>query len=242
MTMFRVTPVLCAGCASGKIGFCASLNVAAIERIAGVARTLQFKKSQIITRDEDAQITPLIVRSGMIKVSHTLTDGRQQIVDFLTAGDVLIHQAAGKAASATVETTTDVVACEVSLADLETVCIATPELGQSLLCAVLGEIERKNQQVMMLGRKRSDERIASFLLDFSDRAVRRGDPAEYLNLPMSRAEIADYLSLTTETVSRAFSVLREERIVKLPKPHEVEICDLAGLLEVAGGGANLSVR
>lgn len=240
--MFRVTPVLCAGCTSGKIGFCASLNVAAVERIAGAARALRFQKSQIITRDEDAPMTPLILRSGMIKVSHTFTDGRQQIIDFLTAGDVLIHQAAGNAESASVEATTDVVACEVSLSDLETVCTATPDLGQSLLRAVLGEIERKNQQVMMLGRKRSDERIASFLLDFSERAARRGESAEYLNLPMSRAEIADYLSLTTETVSRAFSVLRKERIVKLPKPHEVVICDLAGLLEIADGGANLSAR
>ena len=240
--MLRVNPVLCARCISVKIGFCASLNVAAIEQIAGVARMHRFKKSQTITQDEDAPIAPLILRSGMIKVSHTLADGRQQIIDFLTAGDVLIHQTASNAVLASVEATTDVIACEISLSDLESACTASPDHGHPLLLAVLGEIERKNQQVMMLGRKRSDERIASFLLDFSDRAVRRGEPAEHLNLPMSRAEIADYLSLTTETVSRAFSLLREEGIIQLPKPHEVVICDLAGLLEVAGGGANLSVR
>ncbi|MFQ5566273.1 MAG: Crp/Fnr family transcriptional regulator, partial [Paracoccaceae bacterium] len=137
---------------------------------------------------------------------------------------------------------TDVDACEVSLADLEALCTGTPELGQSMLGAVLCEIGRKNHQVMMLGRKRADERVASFLLDFSERAERRGAPANRLSLPMSRAEIADYLSLTTETVSRAFSVLRAEGIVRLPKPHEVEICNIPGLRRIAGGGAKLSVR
>ena len=240
--MFRVTPASCEGCAAGEIGFCANLSDPVIERIAGISRTHHFKKLEIIPRNDTAPMTALILRRGMIKVSHSLTDGRQQIVDFLTAGDVLIHHLADSTVSATVEATTDVNACEVNLADLDALCAEAPELGQSLLGAVLGEIDRKNHQVMMLGRKRADERVASLLLDFSNRAARRGEPAANLHLPMSRAEIADYLSLTTETVSRAFSLLREEGIVRLPKPYDVVICDIARLLEIAGGGAHLSVR
>ena len=240
--MLRVTPASCAGCAAGRIGFCANLGDRAIELIAGISRALRIRKLQIIAPGEEAPMSALVLRSGMIKVSHTLADGRQQIVDFLTTGDVLIqHQANGKV-SVTVEATTDVDACEVSLANLEALCIDTPELGQSMLGAVLCEIGRKNHQVMMLGRKRADERVASFLLDFSERAARRGAPADRVDLPMSRAEIADYLSLTTETVSRAFSLFRAEGIVRLPKPHQVVICDLDRLVEIAGGGANLSVR
>jgi len=240
--MFRVTPALCARCVAGKIGFCANLSEAAIDRISRVSRTQRFARSQIIVRDEDAPLTALILRRGVIKVSHALSDGRQQIVDFLTTGDVLIYQVTDRVVSATVEATTDVDACEVSLADLDALCGGSPELTQSLLGAVLGEVSRKNDQVMMLGRKRADERVASLLLDFSDRARRRGGSAELVKLPMSRAEIADYLSLTTETVSRAFSFLKEQGIVRLPKPHEVVICDIAGLLQIAGGGANLTVQ
>ena len=240
--MFHVTPASCAGCAAGKIGFCANLGDQAIERIAGISRMLRVRKLQIIAREEEAPRSALVLRSGMIKVSHALADGRRQIVDFLTVGDVLIQHVADGKVSVTVEATTDVDACEVGLADLEAMLTDSPELGQSMLGAALCEIGRKNHQVMMLGRKRAEERVASFLLDFSDRAARRGAPPDRLNLPMSRAEIADYLSLTTETVSRAFSLLRVERIVRLPKPHEVVICDIADLLEIAGGGANLSVR
>ncbi len=242
MPVFRVRPASCAGCAAGKIGFCANLGDKALELIAGISRAFRVRKSRIIARAKEAPMSALVLRRGMIKVSHTLSDGRQQIVDFLTTGDVLIqHEADGKV-SVTAEATTDVDACEISLADLEALCTGSPELGQSMLGAVLCEIGRKNQQVMMLGRKRADERVASFLLDFSDRAARRGAPSDRLNLPMSRAEIADYLSLTTETVSRAFSLLRAEGIVRLPKPPEVVICDIVRLREIAGGGANLSVR
>jgi len=240
--MFRVTPASCADCDAGKVGFCASLNESAIDRIAAISRELCFSELQIIAQEAAAATTAFILRKGMIKVSHTLTDGRQQIVDFLTAGDVLIHHDTDNAVSATAEATTDVDVCVVSLVDLDALCAESPALGQSLLGAVLGEIDRKNNQVMMLGRKRSDERTASFLLDFSNRAVRRGEPGNRVSLPMSRAEIADYLSLTTETVSRAFTLLRDEGIIQLPKPHEVVICDATGLLEIAGGGANLSVR
>jgi CRP/FNR family transcriptional regulator len=242
MTMFRVTPALCAGCAAGEIGFCANLSDPAIDRIAGISRLLCFKKLQVITHEEDAPTTVLIPRSGIIKISHTLADGRQQIVDFLTAGDILIQHNGDGAVSMTAEAATDIHACEVSLVDLEALCAESPELNQSLLGAILGEIDRKNHQVMMLGRKRSDERIATFLLDFSNRAARRGEPGNRLKLPMSRADIADYLSLTTETVSRAFTLLREEGILQLPKSHEVVISDAAGLIEIAAGGANLSVR
>jgi CRP/FNR family transcriptional regulator len=242
MTMFRATPALCAGCAAGKIGFCANLSDPAIERIAGISRMLHFKKLQVINHEREAPTTVLIPRSGMIKISHTLTDGRQQIIDFLTTGDILIQHVGDGAISMTAEATTDIKACEVSLADLEALCANSPDLIQSLLGAILGEIDRKNHQVMMLGRKRSDERIASFLLDFSNRAARRGEPSNRLKLLMSRADIADYLSLMTETVSRAFTLLREEGILQLPKSHEVVIFDAAGLMEIAGGGANLSVR
>jgi len=240
--MFCVTPASCAGCAAGKIGFCANLGDRAIELVASISRALRIGRLQTITRTEEAPMSALVLRRGMIKVSHTLTDGRQQIVDFLTVGDVLIQHAADDKVLVTAEATTDVDACEVSLADLEGLCTGSPELGQSMLGAVLCEIGRKNHQVMMLGRKRADERVASFLIDFSDRAVRRGAAADRLSLPMLRAEMADYLSLTTETVSRVFSLFRAEGIVRLPKPHEVVICDLARLQEIAGGGANLSVR
>ena len=240
--MLRVISESCAGCDARRVGFCSSLSDRVVEQIVGVSRTLRFRKSHIVAQNDNQAMTALVLRTGMLKVSHALTDGRQQIVDFLTDGDILIHHAADNTVFSTIEATTDVEACEVSLANLEAFCARSPEVARLLLGAVLGEINRKNWQVMMLGRKRADERVASLLLDFSDRAARRGEPAEILSLPMSRAEIADYLSLTTETVSRAFSLLKKQRIVRLPKPHDVVVCDIAGLIEIARGGANLSVR
>ena len=242
MTMFHVSSNLCANCNARKDGFCANLGDAAIDCIAGISRIRRFRKGQVIVLDEDAQMNALILRTGMAKISHALTDGRHQSVDFLTSGDALFHYLVDPAISVTVEAKTDIDACEVSLADLNSGCGGSQEFGQSLLGVVIGKIKQKNDQVMMLGRKRAEERVASLLVDFSERAARRGEPAEFLRLTMTRAEIADYLSLTTETVSRAFSLLKKMRIVRLPKPNDVVICNVAGLLEIARGGANLSVR
>jgi CRP/FNR family transcriptional regulator len=242
MTMFRVTPAACAGCSAERIGFCANLDAAAINQIAAISRSIRFKKFQNVSRRDTELPTAIVLRTGMVKISHTLTDGRQQIVDFLTDGDILLDHPRDNAQSTIVEATTDVDACEISLADLNALSVDAPELRDALLGAALEKIDRKNYQLMMLGRKRSDERVASFLLDFLERAKRRGKPSNRLNLPMSRGEIADYLSLTTETVSRAFSVLREEGILQLPKSYEVVVFDFARLEEIAEGGSNLSVR
>lgn len=240
--MFPVTPAMCAGCAASDFGFCANLTRPVVERIAATSRLVRFRKGEQIGRGDAAPMSALIIRSGMIKISNTLADGRQQIIDLLTAGDLLIRDGTKTMDLTGIEATSNVDACETDLGRLNTLCAELPDLRDTLLAAIIGEIGRKNQQITMLGRRRSDERIASFLLDFSNRAMRRGDAPEQLRLPVSRAEIADYLSLTTETVSRAFSLLKEEGIVDLPKPHHVVILDLAALIEIAQGGGNLSVR
>lgn len=240
--MFRVTPVNCAGCPAGSVGFCANLGPSAVEWLARTTRIVHFREAQIITGDGKTPLTALVMQRGTIKISHALIDGRQQIVDFLGAGDLLVLQPLGEVVERTVQAVTDVEACEIGLEAFGQLGAASPEFGQSMLLAALAQVDRKNGQLTMLGRKRADERVASFLLDLLDRARRRGMHTGQVELQMSRTEIADYLGLTTETVSRAFSVLREEGMIRLPKPHEVVICDLAMLREVAAGGANLSVR
>ncbi len=136
----------------------------------------------------------------------------------------------------------DVELCEIDFSALLELSVSAPEVGKSLLVAAMGELDRKNNQVMMLGRKRAEERVASFLLVLSDRARARGDAPDRLRLPMSRAEIADYLGLTTETVSRAFTLLREQGLIRLPKPQELEVRDFAALGEIAAGSGWSSAR
>ena len=88
---------------------------------------------------------------------------------------------------------------------------------------------------MLLGLKTARERIASFLKMLSGRAERLGAPAYRIALPMTRTDIADYVGLTTETVSRVFTELRRHGRVRLTGTGEVELLDLAGIEAMAEG-------
>jgi len=240
--MLHVPPPNCASCMTGKVGFCAGLAPEEVARIACVARPARYGRHQRIENRSEAPTTAVIVRQGTVKLTHMLLDGRNQIIDFLQSGDFAVRQASELHLPGEFLTATEADICEIGFADLERLCGESAQINRSVIGAALSQIERKNVQLLVLGRKRAGERLASFLLDMSQRAQRRGESAPEVMLPMSRAEIADYLGLTTETVSRAFSQLRSHRVISLPKPNFVRIRDLARLREISDGGAELPVR
>ena len=100
------------------------------------------------------------------------------------------------------------------------------------------ELAAAQQQFVLLGRKTATERLASFLLLLSERAGRSGAQCcQTIRLPMSRSDIADYLGLTKETVSRVISALKRDRIVRLDSLDVVEILDRGRLELVSEAGA-----
>jgi CRP/FNR family transcriptional regulator len=97
------------------------------------------------------------------------------------------------------------------------------------------ELAAAQDQMLMLGRKSAREKICSFLLMLSQRAVRRGFKENPVTVPMSRADIADYLGLTTETVSRTFTQLKTERVITLLEGGKVRLNDMDALHDLAEG-------
>jgi CRP/FNR family transcriptional regulator len=92
------------------------------------------------------------------------------------------------------------------------------------------ELAAAHQQLVLLGRKTATERLATFLLLLAERA---GAGTTVVNLPMSRSDIADFLGLTKETVSRVISALKRERVIRLQALDRVEILDRGALEELA---------
>jgi CRP/FNR family transcriptional regulator, anaerobic regulatory protein len=96
------------------------------------------------------------------------------------------------------------------------------------------ELAAARQQMVLLGRKTATERLASFLLFLAERSDRLpGRTPNLVRLPMSRSDIADYLGLTKETVSRFFSAFRRDRLIRLRATDEVEMVDNQGLEQLA---------
>lgn len=171
--------------------------------------------------------------SGMLRLSLALPDGRRQITGFLMPGDYL-----GLADDETYAQTAEAVVpsglCSFSVSDMNRLEERFPRLRDRLHLMTRSALREARETQMILGRLAPSEKVASFLLIMSNRAVAHGRPASPIQLPMTRTDIADYLGLTIETVSRTFTKLKTQGLIRLPDPHSVEIADKGRLASVAG--------
>ena len=188
----------------------------------GAAKT--FSRDQPIYAEGDAADGVYKVVSGAVRAVRLLADGRRQIADFYLPGDafgVELGERRRAAAEALGETTL-LVTRRASLA-------ARPDQG-GLWRLALSELQRSQDHVLTLGRRSASERVASFLLEIAERL----DAGRAFDLPMSRQDMADYLGLTIETVSRTLTQLQADglvslngtRHVRLPRPGALaELCE-----------------
>ena len=161
------------------------------------------------------------VEFGAVRVYRLLADGRRQISAFHLAGEVFgfeadnVHHFFAEAICAT---------------GIQTLR-PSPErdLAGELLPMALKGLVRAQEHLLVLGRQNAVERIAAFLADM----VARQGGLRNIELPMSRADIADYLGLTIETVSRVFSKLKQMGIIKFPSLRSIEISKWQVLHEMA---------
>jgi CRP/FNR family transcriptional regulator len=111
-------------------------------------------------------------------------------------------------------------------------------LERELLDRASSELSAAREQMLLLGRKTARERVASFLIGLSAREARLGTPSGHVQLPMTRTDIADYLGLTTETVSRVVTEFRRRGLIRLGGFGVVHLLDPARL-EATGDGYDL---
>ena len=113
---------------------------------------------------------------------------------------------------------------------------AHPRMERQLYCLAARQLGAAGDQMVLLGRKTALERLASFIIELRERSVRGGRNDAMVDLPMSRSDIADYLGLTKETVSRLLARLRARGLIRLAAIDRVEILDPAGLARLAEDG------
>jgi len=182
------------------------------------------------------------VRSGSLK-TYTLTeDGREQVTGFHLPGELVGLDAIGTGAhgctAQALETTS---VCEIPFDRMEELWARIPVLPRQIIDVMSNAMREENSLVTLLGKKSAEERLASFLLNLSERFSRRGYSSREFNLSMSRNDIANYLGLAVETVSRLFSRLQEEGVLVVDSRF-VGVNDLERLRALAGSGAGASGR
>jgi CRP/FNR family transcriptional regulator, anaerobic regulatory protein len=174
------------------------------------------------------------ITGGTAKLFKLLPDGRRQITGFVAVGHFL-----GLAVSDTyafsAEAITEVRYCRFSRPRLPGLLDDFPLMEKRLLEVASNELVAAQEQMLLLGRKTARERLASFLIAHSRQGVMCHHPRRQFALPMTRADIADYLGLTIETVSRTFTKLRKDALIDIPSSTEVVIRDWDALEDLAGG-------
>ena len=193
--------------------------------------TITIKPGKHLFLEDDPADLIYEVASGVLRLTRIMEDGRRQVIAFGYPGDTVGFPSNGHYhtdCDALVPTTLIVH----RRSDLES-AKGDPDLHLRLLRAALREISGMQDHFMMLGRKSSIEKLASFLTVLSTRV---GEPLGELTqiaLPMTRADIADFLGLTTETISRTLTQLRKCRIIALENIHTVIILKPEALLAMA---------
>lgn len=173
------------------------------------------------------------VTSGVLRLTRLLPDGRRQVIAFGYPGDI-VGFPANDLHHTDCEALTDVRLQPFRRSYLEN-GEGDPALHCALLQAALREISAMQDHFMMLGRKSATEKLASFLFALSERVGENLGAYRQITLPMSRSDIADFLGLTTETVSRTFTQLRKSGIIAIDNIHTIIIQRPTALLSLAEG-------
>jgi len=163
-----------------------------------------YKKGTEIYGEKEPAEYVYQVKAGAVRSHKLLSDGRRQIGAFHLAGDIFGLENGGEhrfTAEAIVDTTVRLIKRH----SLEIVAESDPIVARNLLNMTTTNLQHAEDHMLLLGRKTSLERVAAFLLEMDKRLTAAG----VIALPMSRRDIADYLGLTLETVSRALSRLHE---------------------------------
>lgn len=197
-----------------------------------------FAAGQPILWRGDELVFVASVVQGVAALSKTLEDGRTQMVGLLLPSD-FIGRPGRERIDFDVTATTDVTLCCFERKQFEKLVNDTPHVAHRLMELALDELDAARDWMLLLGRKTAREKIATFLQMFVRRTQLSADadtPIQ-IDMPMTRDQIANYLGLTLETVSRQFSRLKKESIVSFSDRKTITVLDTAALHDATGDDA-----
>ena len=231
------THMECGDCPIRHRAVCARCEADELTLLEQIKYYRSYQAGQTIIWSGDRMDFVASVVTGIATLTQTMEDGRRQMVGLLLPSD-FVGRPGRSTAAYDVTATTDVVMCCFRKKPFEDMMMRTPHIAQRLLEMTLDELDAAREWMLLLGRKTAREKIASLVAIIARRDaslnLRRAGGAMVVDLPLTREEMADYLGLTLETVSRQISALRKEGVISLEGKRHVTIPDFDRLLEEAG--------
>jgi CRP/FNR family transcriptional regulator len=225
----------CQTCSLNALCLPLSLNDSDMERLDDIIRRGRpIQKGQLLFQQGEQFQSVFAVRTGALKTYTLASNGEEQITGFHLASELVglagYDNGDYPLTAKALETTT---VCEIPLTQLESLADELPDLRKQLMRTMGTEIRHDQNMMLLLSKKNAEERVASFLLDISQRYSRRGFSATHFRLPMSRVDISNYLGLAVETISRVFTRFQKNGLIET-QGKEVILQDSDTLYELAG--------
>lgn len=229
-------PKVCQACEARHKGICGALSPEELVTLAQTTKKARFEAGRELVGEAEEVTAYANVMHGVVKLSKMLEDGRQQIVGLQFAPDFL-GRPFSEQSSTTAEAASEVDLCSFPRQTLEKLVKDNPELEHKLLQQTLRELDEARDWMLTLGRKTASERVASFLMLIAqhiDPSMDEDTEATSFDLPLTRHDIADFLGLTIETVSRQLTKLRRDEVIAIVNNRHFTVPDLDRLRERCG--------
>lgn len=231
-------PTRCETCAVRHQAICGALPSDEVAQLNSIAHHRRLPAGHIILSDNEQPDYFANIISGVVKLTKSLSDGREQIVGLQFMSDFL-GRPYRPLSPYRAEAVTPVHLCTFDRHRFERLAGKYPDMEHRLLSHTLDELDAAQEWMLLLGRKSAAERVATFLHMVSKRMEKAvgcnevSGPTRQFELPLTRAEIADFLGLTIETVSRQFTRLKVAGVLSLEANRIINIVDAHKLGEIA---------
>lgn len=226
----------CTGCIGRSLNICRPLDDRQLPDLVALGGRRHWRKRDILFRAGDPILNFFKITKGAVAVSRFLDDGRRQIVAIRIAGDCVGYLHTDGRYSFEGHALTDVEACTFNRRRFDVLANQYPTLAAATTKALVNALTQSAQATVAIGQLRSTERVAYFLAEIHTLYESRFGDMDSIYLEMSRGEIADYLGLTIETVSRSLSKLKKRSLITFAESNEIQIIDKEALREVGKFG------
>ncbi|MFV1921616.1 MAG: fumarate/nitrate reduction transcriptional regulator Fnr [Methylotenera sp.] len=216
-TLSQALKVACSNCNLRELCMPLGFTEHEMKKIDDVVKTRRrLKQGDLLFGDGDRFTSLYAIRTGVFKTSVSTEDGREQVIGFQMAGEIVgLDGIVNDSHSCNAVALEDAEVCVMPFSNIEDLSREFPELQRHVHKIMSREIVRENKVMMLLGNMRAEERLAAFLLNLVQRSHARGFSQSEIVLRMTREEIGSYLGMKLETVSRTFSKFSDEGIIQV---------------------------
>jgi len=221
----------CTICKIRTYSFCRCLPEEQLKVFSKISEERNFEDKKTVFLQQEQSKNLYNITKGNVKIYRLLSDGRIQIIGFLYPGDFFGSYKKEKY-NYSAESIGDLRVCVFEQAYLDDYLEKNMKLAKELLHMTSHELTLAQDRMMVLGKMNANERVAKFILNISNQRLRIGWQNNPISIPMTRQDIADYLGLTLETVSREFTKLKTTNTIKFLTSKQIYILDIRKLSSI----------